>query len=100
MVLGVLGVGTIYLAMNMTYVYAMPLNEIAKYETIAHAAATRLFSSAAAGWSSAMIAISCFGAAAACTLSGSRAYLAMAQDGAFFRRMAVVHPRWRTPAFS
>jgi APA family basic amino acid/polyamine antiporter len=100
MVLGVLAVGTIYLAMNMTYVYAMPLNEIAKYETIAHAAATRLFSSAAAVWLSAMIAISCFSAAAACTLSGSRVYLAMAQDGVFFRRMAVIHPRWRTPAFS
>jgi len=100
MVLGVLAVGTIYLAMNMTYVYAMPLNEIAQYETIAHAAATRLFSSAAAVWLSAMIAISCFSAAAACTLSGSRVYLAMAQDGVFFRRMAVIHPRWRTPVFS
>ena len=100
MVLGVLAVGTIYLAMNMTYVYAIPLNEIAKYETIAHVAATRLFSSAAAVWLSAMIAISCFSAAAACTLSGSRVYLAMAQDGVFFRRMAVIHPRWRTPAFS
>ena len=100
MVLGVLAVGTIYLAMNMTYVYAMPLNEIAKYETIAHAAATRLFSPAAAVWLSAMIAISCFSAAAACTLSGSRVYLAMAQDGVFFRRMAVIHPKWRTPAFS
>jgi basic amino acid/polyamine antiporter, APA family len=100
MVLGVLAVGTIYLAMNMTYVYAMPLNEIAKYETIAHAAATRLFSPAAAVWLSAMIAVSCFSAAAACTLSGSRVYLAMAQDGVFFRRMAVIHPRWRTPVFS
>jgi basic amino acid/polyamine antiporter, APA family len=100
MVLGVLVVGAIYLAMNMTYVYALPLNEIAKYETIAHAAATKLFSPAAAGWLSAMIAISCFSAAAACTLSGSRVYLAMAQDGVFFRRMAVIHPKWRTPAFS
>jgi len=100
MVLGVLAVGAIYLAMNMTYVYALPLNEIAKYETIAHAAATKLFSPAAAGWLSAMIAISCFSAAAACTLSGSRVYLAMARDGVFFRRMAVIHPKWRTPAFS
>ena len=100
MVLGVLAVGVIYLAMNMTYVYAMPLSEVAKYETIAHAAATKLFSPAAAVWLSAMIAISCFSAAAACTLSGARVYLAMAQDGVFFRRMAVVHPKWRTPAFS
>jgi basic amino acid/polyamine antiporter, APA family len=100
MVLGVLAVGAIYLAMNMTYVYALPLNEIAKHETIAHAAAAQLFSPGAAGWLSAMIAISCFSAAAACTLSGSRVYLAMAQDGVFFRRMAVIHPKWRTPAFS
>jgi len=100
MVLGVLLVGAIYLAMNMTYVYAMPLTEVAKYETIAHATATKLFSPAAALWLSAMIAISCFSAAAACTLSGARVYLAMAQDGVFFRRMAVIHPKWRTPAFS
>ena len=100
MVLGVLVVGVVYLAMNMTYVYAMPLNEVAKYETIAHAAATKLFSPRAALWLSAMIAISCFSAAAACTLSGARVYLAMAQDGVFFRRMAVIHPKWRTPAFS
>jgi APA family basic amino acid/polyamine antiporter len=100
MVLGVLVVGAIYLAMNMVYVYALPLSEVAKYETIAHAAATQLFSPRAALWLSAMIAISCFSAAAACTLSGSRVYLAMAQDGVFFRRMAVIHPKWRTPAFS
>jgi basic amino acid/polyamine antiporter, APA family len=100
MVLGVLVVGVIYLAMNMTYVYAMPLSAVARYETIAHAAATKLFSPAAAVWLSAMIAISCFSAAAACTLSGARVYLAMAQDGVFFRRMAVIHPKWRTPAFS
>ena len=100
MVLGVLAVGAIYVAMNMTYVYALPLNEVAKYETIAHAAAAALFSPGAAVWLSAMIAISCFSAAAACTLSGSRVYLAMAQDGVFFRRMAVIHPKWRTPAFS
>lgn len=100
MVLGVLVVGAIYLAMNMTYVYALPLSEIAKHETIVHDAAAVLFSPGAAVWLSAMIAISCFSAAAACTLSGSRVYLAMAQDGVFFRRMAAIHPKWRTPAFS
>ncbi len=100
MVLGVLAVGAIYLAMNMVYVYALPLSEVAKYETIAHAAAATLFSPGAAVWLSAMIAISCFSAAATCTLSGARVYLAMAQDGVFFRRMAVIHPKWRTPAFS
>src|SRR5205085_10259523 len=100
MVLGVIAVGTIYIAMNMTYVYALPLTEIAKHDTIAHAAATQLFSPHAAVWLSAMIALSCFSAAATCTLSGARVCLAMAQDGAFFKRLAEVHPKWRTPAFS
>jgi basic amino acid/polyamine antiporter, APA family len=100
MVLGILVVGVIYMAMNLTYVYAMPLSEVAKHETIAHAAAAALFSPRAAVWLSATIAISCFSAAATCTLSGARVYLAMARDGVFFKRMAVIHPRWRTPAFS
>jgi len=100
MVLGVLVVGAIYMAMNMTYLYALPLTEIARHETIAHAAATALFSPHAAVWLSLMIAVSCFSAAATCTLSGARVYLAMAQDGVFFKRMAVIHPKWRTPAFS
>jgi len=100
MVLGVLAVGVIYVAMNLTYMYALPLKEIATHETIAHAAAAVLFSPRAAVWLSLMIAVSCFSAAATCTLSGARVYLAMAQDGVFFKRMAVFHPKWRTPAFS
>jgi APA family basic amino acid/polyamine antiporter len=78
----------------------MPVKEIAAHETIAHAAAATLFSPGAAVWLSLVIAISCFSAAATCTLSGARVYLAMAQDGVFFKRMAVIHPKWRTPAFS
>ncbi len=50
MVLGVLVVGVIYMAMNVTYLYALPLNQIAQHETIAHAAAAALFSPHAAVW--------------------------------------------------
>ena len=100
MVLGIIVVGVIYIAMNVTYLYSMPVGDIAQHETIAHAAAAALFSPRAARWLSAMIAISCFSAAATCTLSGARVYLAMAQDGVFFKRMAAIHPEWRTPAFS
>jgi basic amino acid/polyamine antiporter, APA family len=100
MVLGVIVVGVIYIAMNMTYLYALPLKAIAQHETIAHSAAVALFSPRVAVWLSLLIAVSCFSAAATCTLSGARVYLAMAQDGVFFKRMAVIHPKWRTPAFS
>src|SRR5262245_8824568 len=44
MLLGILDVAAIYLAMNVAYVYALPLSEVAKHETIAHAAAAQLFS--------------------------------------------------------
>src|SRR6266481_6950335 len=100
MVLGILVVAAVYLAMNLTYVYAMPLTEVAKHETIAADAAGVLFSPKAANWLSAVIALSCFGAMASCTLSGARVYFAMAQDGVFFKRMADIHPKWRTPALS
>jgi APA family basic amino acid/polyamine antiporter len=100
MVLGIVMVAVVYITMNLTYVYAMPLTEVAKHETIAAAAAATLFSPRAANWLSAVIALSCFGAMASCTLSGARVYFAMAQDGVFFKRMAEVHPKWRTPALS
>jgi basic amino acid/polyamine antiporter, APA family len=98
MVLGVLIVGVVYVAMNMTYLYAMPLPEIAKHETIAQASAAVLFSPAAAMWLSALIAVSVFGALACAILSCARVYYAMALDGLFFPQMARVHPKWRTPA--
>jgi basic amino acid/polyamine antiporter, APA family len=100
MMLGVLIVGIVYVAMNMTYVYALPISEIAKHETIAHTAAVALFSPAAAVWLSATIAVSCFGALACAVLSSARVYYAMAVDGVFFPRMSEIHPRWRTPAFA
>jgi APA family basic amino acid/polyamine antiporter len=100
MMLGVTIVGVIYVAMNMTYLYALPLSEIVKHETIAHAAAVALFSPAAAVWLSALVAVSCFGAMACAILGSPRIYYAMARDGLFFSRMAEVHPKWRTPAFA
>ena len=46
----------------------------------------------------AAILISTFGCANGITLSGARAYYAMAQDGLFFRFVGKLHPRYKTPA--
>jgi basic amino acid/polyamine antiporter, APA family len=100
MVLGVLIVGVVYVAMNMTYLYALPLEQVAQHETIAQTSAEVLFSPAAATWLSALIALSVFGALACAVLSCARVYYAMALDGIFFPQMAKVHPRWRTPAIA
>jgi APA family basic amino acid/polyamine antiporter len=44
--------------------------------------------------------ISTFGCLAATILFSPRIYLAMARDGVFFRSLATVHPRHRTPGRS
>jgi basic amino acid/polyamine antiporter, APA family len=100
LVIGVLLVGFIYLAINAVYVYALPMSGIGATETVAQSAAIAMFSPAVGGWLSLMIAISCFGAMAACILSGARVYYAMAEDGVFFHALARVHPRWHTPVWS
>ncbi len=100
MILGILVVSLIYVLMSATYVYALPMREISRQETVARAAAIVLFSPRAAIWLSAMIALSSFGAMATCVLSGSRVYYAMAHDGVFFKRMAEIHAKWRTPVVS
>ncbi|MFB3814873.1 MAG: APC family permease [Terriglobales bacterium] len=106
LVIGVSLVALIYVAVNAAYLYALPITGIAAATgsggnpPIAHAAATALFSSGAARWLAAMIAVSCFGAMGCAILSYARVYYAMAEDGLFFRKLAEVHPRWRTPAVS
>lgn len=100
LVLGMLLVGAIYIAINAVYLYALPMSRIAAETTVAQAAAVSMFSAPAARWLSLTIAISCFGAMAVAILTGARVYYAMAADGVFFKALACVHPRWRTPAFS
>jgi basic amino acid/polyamine antiporter, APA family len=100
LIFGLLLVGVIYMSLNAVYLYALPVSKIAGETTIAQAAAVSLFSPAAAKWLAAMIAVSCFGALTGAILAYARVYYAMAEDGAFFRKMAYIHPRYRTPAFS
>jgi APA family basic amino acid/polyamine antiporter len=100
LLIGILLVAVIYIAVSVTYLYALPMTQVAQEKTIAEAAAASMFSPRAAQMLAAVIALSCFGAASCAILCGARVSYAMARDGAFFQRMARVHPRYRTPAFS
>ena len=100
LVLGILLVAAIYISVSVVYLYALPITQVAKEETIAQAAATTLFSSKAAKLLGATIALSCFGAASSAILCSARVSYAMARDGVFFQAMGRVHPRYRTPAIS
>jgi basic amino acid/polyamine antiporter, APA family len=100
LLLGILLVGLIYMSVSVVYLYALPITQVANETTIAQSAAVALFSSNAAKWLGATIALSCFGAASSAILCSARVTYAMARDGAFFHAMGRVHPRYRTPAFS
>src|SRR5271169_613329 len=100
LLLGILLVGFIYMSVSVVYLYALPITRVANETTIAQAAAVTLFSSNAARWLGATIALSCFGAASSAILCSARVSYAMARDGAFFHAMGRVHPKYRTPAFS
>ena len=98
-----LGIGTVtvvvlYLLLNMLYVYALPVAELAAVEVrVADAAADRLFGAAIAAPLAAASVVMIAASISAMVLAGPRVYYAMAQDGQFFARLGRVHPRFRTP---
>lgn len=100
LIIAVVIIGAVVVALNSLYLYAMPLTTMANQPTVAESAARMMVLPSSGRWLGALVAISCFGAAAACVMSGARVYYAMAKDGVFFHKLAEINPRWRTPAFS
>ncbi|TET70866.1 MAG: amino acid permease [Candidatus Aminicenantes bacterium] len=100
LVVGTVIITVLYALTNYVYLYALPIDEMTGVVRIAEKAATSLYGSASAGLLSAAVLISVFGALNGAIFVGSRVYYAMASDKLFFRRVAKVHPRFRTPAFA
>ncbi len=97
LILGTLAVTALYLLLNLVYVRALPVGAMAESPRIGEAAAAALFGPGAARLVSLVVLVSTFGCLAATILYSSRIYLPMAEDGLFFRSLAAVHPRFRTP---
>jgi APA family basic amino acid/polyamine antiporter len=90
----------IYLLANVAYFTALEPNEVMHSKGVAAAAVAATIGSAAAKLVAVVVAISIFSATNATALTAPRVYYAMAADGVFFRRLASVHTRFRTPAFA
>jgi APA family basic amino acid/polyamine antiporter len=97
---GTLIITTLYLLMNVVYLLALPIEEMAGVVGIAEKASTALFGGTPASLISAAVLVSTFGALNGAIFVGPRVYYAMARDKLFFRRVGQVHPRFRTPAFA
>jgi APA family basic amino acid/polyamine antiporter len=93
-------VAAVYVALNVVFIYAVPLEQMKGVVAIGSLASTHLFGREVAGMFSGLMAFSLMATVNAMVTIGPRVYFAMAQNGAFFRAAARVHPRWHTPVFA
>ena len=96
--LGTTAVVVIYLLLNVLYIYALPVAELATVDVrVVDAAADRLFGASVAAPLVAASVVMIAASISAMVLAGPRVYYAMARDGHFFPGVAKVHPTFRTP---
>ncbi|HWR34776.1 MAG TPA: amino acid permease [Clostridia bacterium] len=111
-----IGTGTvilIYIAVNIVYLLALPLQgdphgmtlmsrgiQYASEDRVGTAVMQQMFGNIGAQLMAAAILISTFGCNNGLILAGARVYYAMAKDGLFFRPVARLHPKYKTPAIS
>jgi len=100
LIAGTLIITVLYVLTNYVYFIALPIDQITGVVRIAEKATTTLHGSTSAGLLSAAVLISVFGALNGAIFVGARVYYAMAVDKLFFKRVARVHPRFKTPALA
>jgi len=96
----VLLLALLYLLANFAYLVALGPTRAAQTDTIAATSMASVLGSNAAKLVSLIILISVFSAINSVSLTAPRVFYAMAEDRLFFRKLAEVHPRFKTPAFA
>lgn len=97
LIAGVSIVTACYVLLNIAYLHVLPLARVAGSTRVAADAADAVLGRGGAVLMAILVVVSTFGALSGIVLAGPRAYLAMANDGLIFRRLADVHPRYHTP---
>ncbi len=93
-------VAALYLALNVVYIYATPLEQMKGVIAIGSVSAANLFGPGIAGVFSALLALCIVSTVNAEITVGPRVYYAMAKNRAFFSAATTVHPRWHTPVIA
>ena len=97
---GVAIVGALYILVNAAVQYVLPAAAMAATERPASDAVALVLGRTGASLVSVGIAISMLVTLNGTIMSGARVPFATARDGYFFKAIAEVHPRYRTPAVS
>jgi APA family basic amino acid/polyamine antiporter len=97
LILGVTGVIVLYLGVSLACLRVLGAEELAVNPSPAAAVMQRALGAPGAALLSAGVAVSALGFVSQASLTSPRVYYAMARDGLFFRGVAWVHPRTRSP---
>jgi amino acid transporter len=95
--IGTAAIITIYLLTNLAYLYVIPIERVANSPLVAADTMLALFGRTGVVLVSLFVMISSFSSLNGSMLASPRIFFAMADDGLFFRSIARVHPRFRTP---
>jgi APA family basic amino acid/polyamine antiporter len=98
MVAGAFTVAIVYVSINVAYMFLLSPGAIGGSPHVAADAVGTVFGPAGGSLIAFAIFVSTFGTAGIYTLTAPRIYYAMAADGVFFKRIAVIHPTFNTPA--
>ncbi|MBA3271619.1 MAG: amino acid permease [Acidobacteria bacterium] len=96
-IFGTLAIIAIYVSANMAYLYMNPIERVQRSPLIAADTMGALFGQAGVAFISVVVMISTFGSLMGSMLAAPRIFFAMADDGLFFKPIAAVHPRFKTP---
>jgi len=97
LIFGTLAVIVIYLLANVAYLGVMPVEEVRHSKLVAADVALRLIGPAGVTFIALTVMLSTLGTLNGSILTNPRVFFAMAADGLLFRRIADVHPRFKTP---
>ncbi len=98
-----LGVGLVtllYVGLNLIFVYAAPLTQLAGKINVSSFVAQTLWGTQVRQLVALMIFVAIVSSLNSTILSGPHIYKAMADDGFLLKQMAVSHRRFRTPSFA
>jgi APA family basic amino acid/polyamine antiporter len=96
-ILGTLAIIVIYVSANVAYLYMNPIEKVQNSRLVAADTMGLLFGQAGTAFISVVVMISTFGSLMGSMLASPRIFFAMADDRLFFKPIAAVHPRFKTP---
>jgi APA family basic amino acid/polyamine antiporter len=89
---------SVYVLVNLAYLYVMPIDQMAGSSMVASDAMRVVFGAAGGGLIAFMVIVSTMGATHGSIFSTTRITFAMAAQGRFIKTIGEVHPRFGTPA--